>query len=351
MKSHITMMVGDKPSTKNYIIDSVTDLPKKGKVGVSYMHSSNAIAVENLNDLFAVIGFVREVDNAYIIRGRSKDDYQEKTRRTLYVDENQTVPNFMEVGTAWCCCDFDQFDVPKEIERTSLEAVEYLIDNHLPREFKNVSYIYQWSASAGLEYKEHEIKPGTSVHLFFYLDKLLTDKHFKAWFTKEIDEGFDQSTFNTVTPIFVSSTVIKDMRIIDTIPEEKKFGLVSKLKNYVEVPRLQHRMRVPVTAKQTVDFETKDAILQELRQVGAVYRKGQGYVKLWHNREGSKGDWFVYTKNPKIVHHHVKKSMKVQNWLKEFWNYDMEWTEKVDEAKILGRAIQSIKDLKNQNSI
>lgn len=329
MKSHITMMIGDKPSIKKYHIDRETDTVKKGSVSVSFLHDSQVIAVENINDLYNVIGYVREVENSYIIRGRSEADFQSGTRRTLFHDDDHLHPNFEEVGTAWVCCDFDQYEVPNNIDRTSIEAIEHLILYNLPKQFQNVSYIYQWSASAGLEYKSVPVKSGTSVHLFFYLDKLVNTEQLKFWFRKQIADGFDRSTFNVVTPVFVGSKVEKDNGIIDVIAEERKYGLVTKKANYATVPVgvINPPVQLPNVKKKggggiSIDVAGGGEILSKLNEVGAIYKKGTGYIKLWHPAEGSRGDWFVYTKSLGVVHHHVKKSMGISNWLKTFWNVD-----------------------------
>lgn len=324
MKSHITMLVGDKSSTKHYIIDKESDIAQKGRVEMAYEHESYTLPVENIDDLFAMIKIVRNTENSYIIRGLGQKEYQTKVRRTLYLDDAENELNFMEVGSSWICCDFDNYEVPDNINRTSKEAIEYLIENHLPKQFMDVSYVFQWSASAGLEYKLQQIKPGTSVHLFFYLDTLLTNEKMKVWFSKRIEEGFDRSTFNTITPIFVNTKIIKDPRIIDIIPEEDKFGLVRKESNIIKVPIIKICPKKPITACQTISIDNQNKILQELNIVGAIFKKGQGYFKLWHPMEGSRGDWFVYTKNLQLVHHHVKKSMRIDKWLKQFWNVSIE---------------------------
>ena len=144
MKSHITMLTGETPSTKHYAIDKESDTVTKSKVKMGYLYDSQVIEVNNIDDLYLAIDYVRDNDCSYIIRGRTESDTQHKIRRTLTT--NGTDPNFMEVGTAWLCCDFDRYEVPAELRHTSLEAIEYLIKTILPKCFHNVSYVYQWSA-------------------------------------------------------------------------------------------------------------------------------------------------------------------------------------------------------------
>lgn len=332
MRSHLTMMIGETSSTKHYTIDPTTDTATKGKVKVDYLYDSQVIPLDNIIDLFKVIEYVREEPRAYIIRGRTEEEYKHKVRRTLFNDEANTDPNFMEVGTAWICCDFDQYEVPDTMLRTSKEAIEYLIATYLPKCFHNVTYVYQWSASAGLEYKDVPVKSGTNVHLFFYLNKLLTYQNFKDWLDPQIALGLDSSTFRTTTPIFVNTNVTKDMRIIDTIAEEDKFGLVTKDLGAVVVPIIKPRLQKPFVAKSLQDFDYKNQILNDLQAAGAILKRGQGYIKLWHPTETSKGDWFVYTKDPRWVKHHVKKAVPVYTWLKQYWGIEDAETAARDHA-------------------
>lgn len=331
-------MVGDKPSTKRYTINPESDYPEKGAIQKSYYHDCYELPVNNLADLYDQILIARNTKNGYIIRGKPQQEYQSKIRCKLWLDENKTQPNLAESGSAWVCLDFDKAETPEELDRNSIEAIEFLIDNNLPKVFKNTSFIYQWSASAGLEYRGQEIKPGTNVHLFFYLDKLVTNTQFKFWFNKQISkENFDPSTFNTVLPIFVNSDVIKDIRIIDTIPDEAKYGIVLKDHDIVKVPTIKPILKKPMTATQSINVNSQNEILQELNSSGAIYLKGQGYYKLWHNGESSKGDWFVYTANLAVVHHHVKKSMRIDKWLKEFWGVESKVKFESSEIKFKNR--------------
>lgn len=343
MRSHLTMLIGDKPSTKHYRIDEKTNLAKKGVVEVSYLHESLTIPVENIDDLYCAIDYVRSVDNSYIIRGLGQKEYDTGVRRCLWKDDACTDPNFMEVGSSWICCDFDQEEVPEDIERTSMEAVEFLIRERLPKQFSGVSYVYQWSASAGLEYSDIPVKSGTSVHLFFYLDTILTNTKLKAWFMKRHkEEGFDLSTFNTVTPIFVNTTVVKDPRIIDVIAEDRKFGLVRKDSNVVKVPSIKIQLDAPITAQQKMSIEDNTDIISVLRSTGAVYKKSGKWIKLWHRGEATKGDWFIAISNPAVVHHHSHKSMSVSKWLSTFWSVDYTLPDQVRKAHNFSALAQRI---------
>lgn len=318
--THVTLMEGDKPSTKIYEIDETTNTAKKGLVEQAYYHDSYTIPVNNLVDLYDIISYAREESHRYIIRGAGLFPKQELVRRTKYNDVDSLDGKFREQPTNWICCDFDKYIVPENIDRTSIDAIEYLIENELPVEFHNVSYIYQWSASAGLEYMGKPIKEGTNVHLFFFLNTSLNNEQLKSWFHNEIERGFDSSTFNTVTPIFVNSHVEKDDRIIDVIDETKKYGMVAK--EHVEVIVPEIREVVKDFSQFVTDIDLSNEIMAALRDIGAIYGKRSGWVLLKHPREKTPGDWHLKPNSPQVIHHHVQKSMRIDKWIKEYYGLD-----------------------------
>lgn len=318
--THITLMEGDKPSTKRYDIDPVNNIAKKGLVEQAYYHYSYTIPITNLIDLYDVIQYAREESHRYIIRGSGLFPRQELVRRTKYNDIDGLEGKFREEATNWICCDFDKYIVPDNINRTSIEAIEWLIENELPIEFHNVSYIYQWSASAGLEYNGKPIKEGTNVHIFFFLNTSLNVDQYKSWFNDEIERGFDPSTFNTVTPIFVNSHVEKDDRIIDIINEIDKFGIVAKENVEVIVPEIKEVVKD--LSSFVTDIDLSNEIMSALRDIGAIYGRRSGWILLKHPREKTPGDWHLKPNSPQVIHHHAQKSMRIDKWIKEYYGIE-----------------------------
>lgn len=350
-------MEGDKPSTKIYTIDEATDTPSKGMVEQAYWHYSYTIDINNLVDLYDVISYAREESHRYIIRGHGIDKNQELVRRTKF-SEDQQDGKFYEMPTSWICCDFDKYIVPDSIKRVSIEAIEWLIKNELPVEFHNVSYIYQWSASAGLEYNNKPVKAGTNVHLFFYLDRALLDKELETWFHKEMANGFDGSTFRTVTPIFVNSYIQKDDRIIDIIPNEDKFGIIAKDKIEVNVPTITPIVK-QLQSSYVPDTDLANEIMQYLQQIGAIYGKRSGWILLKHPREKTSGDWHLKSQTPQVIHHHVQKSMRIDKWVKEFYGYETDFKFKQEDKGSMNDGLprgtltshQAIKELRRKTFI
>lgn len=332
MKTHITVLEGDKASTKHYTIDPDTDSAAKGKVSTSYLHNSVTVEIENLADLYEVIESTRKNPHAFIIRGRGVEDVQVGVRRT-----KEDPQNFVEAPTAWVCLDFDNWDADIEgqpVIRTSQQAIENIIARDLPAQFHNVSYIYQWSSSAGLEYKKRPVKAGTNVHLFFMLDRALGDVELKNWLGTAIGPAFDTSTFRTITPIFVGSHVVVDPRIQDVI--DSKFGIVVKDQVEVIVPEIDQP--VAHVAAPGLDMETTNEIIAKLTEVGAVYKRSGSWLKLRHPREKTPGDWFVKMSNPSWVGHHVKRAMPVSQWLYEFYGVEFDYTQELSVGEYMKKS-------------
>jgi hypothetical protein len=331
MKTHLTVLEGDKPSTKHYTIDPETDTAKKGKVSTSYLHNSITVDIDNLADLYEQLASLRNNPNAFIIRGKGVDDIQKDIRRT-----KEDPVNFTEEPTAWVCLDFDEWtlkgdeELPKGVPRDlwapprhSHEAIEHIVQWNLPKEFRNVSYIYQWSSSAGLEYNDQPVKRGTNLHLFFMLDRALNERELTAWLENiggGSNQKFDTSVFRTITPIFVGNHIVRDPRIRDVIDDNRKFGIEGKDQLEVAVPAIE--IREQHVNLDSISFETTNSILQQLQAVGAIYKRSGSWIKLKHPGEKTPGDWFVKYDSPTWVGHHAKKPMPVADWLKEFYGVD-----------------------------
>lgn len=331
--THLTILIGDTPSTKHYNIEN--GVATSGKVKTSYYHDSATVSIGNLCDLYEQLAFIRQDANAFIIRAAGAEVAQHRVLRRMNEPEN-----FKEQATAWVCLDFDKYEVPPSIKRTSPDAIEYLIETILPVSFRNVSYIYQWSSSAGLEYNGVPVKTGANVHLFFYLDRALLNTELKSWFHKQIDEGFDQSTFNSVLPIFVGNHIVKDDAIVDIIPDNEKFGIVVKKSDVVKVPNIRAFV-APPRSGELLSADTTNEILLTLNSMNAIYHRGANWIKLKHPGEKTPGDWFVKPGSPTVVHHHVKKSMRIDKWIKEFYGLDVDIEFPTDSAKPIRKSVSA----------
>ena len=325
--SHLTVLIGDKPSTKHYTIDEATGRTQKGKVSTSYYHDSYTVPIDNLADMYEALEVVREDPNAFIIRGRGREDMMKHIRRT-----KDDPANFFEEATQWICFDFDglteiNLSVKEFYQGNGVEGSDGIIGpviKLLPPEFHNVDCIYQWSSSAGLYYNDEPIKPGINLHLFFWLDRPVTDKELTAWFKDPVYKHLiDVSVFRTMTPIFVGNHIVKDDRIVDVIPDDAKFGIWPGWRGEVKVPEIDYSPLEQVfLSSLELPEGTTDAILQQLYALGAIYKSSGSWFKLKHPGERTPGDWHIAKADPKVVHHHVHKSKRIDNWIRDFYHID-----------------------------
>lgn len=320
--STITVLTAKVPATKQYYI--VDEKITKGQILTPKVHDSHTVDVTNLDELYTVLEYVRTDPHKYVIRAAGNEDVMLGIQRTL--------ENFKDLGSEWVCFDFDEAIVPG-VDPNSMEAVEHLIKNNLPENFKDASYIYQWSSSSGLFYNDIPAKIGTNIHLFFWIDRAFDYNDFKKWFAKytdkEVTNHIDQATLRSITGIYVGSHSITEEGIIDVIPADKKFGMVKKDNDVVITPN-KLLFDSAITQKSRTDQqyegisgEDSDRIIQRLFEVGAVYRDNGKTLELQHPNEKSRS-YFVFRENPELIHHQGRGTRSVYDWLKEFFHDDLE---------------------------
>ena len=137
-----------------------------------------------------------------------------------------------ESGTNWVMLDFDDLEVPPAVgDPNTLQAIEWAIREQLPPEFHEASFVFQFSNSAGLiQPNGTPYKPGLSVHLFFMLNKPLTNKQIKKWLE---NTPVDRSLFNPVQIHYVANPTLEDgVRCI----LKKRMGQVEKEHETVQRP-------------------------------------------------------------------------------------------------------------------
>lgn len=310
MKTHLTILYGlSKASRKTYSV--VNCKIQKPKTEFEYLFDSYTAQVNNIDDIYAIVDGLQHVDNAFIIRGLGKQEEMHSVQRTK--DNDLKEGNFTEVPTAWVCFDFDKVEALGQ-EQNTLEALDWLIRNRLPSVFWNATYCYQFSSSAGLMYLGQPVKPGTNAHIFFYLDRALYDREFKAWFKDEIAaKTVDAAVFRTVQPIFVSTTVNKPDIIENTI--ENKVGIVRKEHDVVITPAQLTNVKAVKYEPRTLNLEFANFTLNLLNELGCIFRDGGLTLNLASPNEVSVGGWYLYKDNPETVYHNSHKPMRLERWL------------------------------------
>jgi hypothetical protein len=121
--------------------------------------------VEGIAQLGSLIAQLSQTQNTILIRGVPTPGLPSPIRRKK--------GNFPEhsAGCSWAMLDFDDLPVPEGMSPTSQDAIEYAISK-LPKEFRNSSYFFQFSSSAGIiKMDGSPLKTGLNVHLFFCFDR------------------------------------------------------------------------------------------------------------------------------------------------------------------------------------
>jgi hypothetical protein len=340
--SHLSVLTGKEPSTKTFRI--VDNKVQKGAVKPSYLVNYQTHIVRDIHDLYSVIVTTSKNHYEFIIRGKADRPSGFGVRR-LIKNSTRSDGVFTDVGSYWVCIDFDECSVPSDIDRLSVEAIEWLIHHFLPAEFHQVTYVYQWSASAGLEFEGHPVKYGTNVHLFFYLDRLLDQLDFKAWLGD--CESVDCAVFGAVQPIFVNTNAIKDDRIEDRLAPDQKIGLIEKELVFITTPdinQLESEKQKYYRQVTSIDGESSDRILQILYDVGCVTHQSPNTLSLKSPNETTQGGYYVRLDDPRWVRHGGKGCRRVDQWLETEWNYNFELPLVEDDTFSL------IDEIKNINS-
>lgn len=143
-----------------------------------------------------------------------------------------------EGGNPWAMLDFDDLEIPESVgSPNTLEAIEWAIQNCLPEAFRNVTFVFQYSNSAGLlEPDGTPYRAGLNVHLFFCFDRGVTNAALKRWLG---DCPVDRSLFNAAQVHYTANPKITGIRCV----LEQRQGLVSKAHDVLRVPEFESRAR------------------------------------------------------------------------------------------------------------
>ena len=125
--------------------------------------------------------------------------------------------NFNPHSRRWCMLDIDDLELPEgysNINKYSEEILAHTVSN-LPEEFRSAACHYQFSGSMGV--KTGMIK----VHLWYWLDRAVSDLEMKSWTSSNSDVPIDQALFN---PVQVHYTVPPNFKNEAVDPLKKRSG-------------------------------------------------------------------------------------------------------------------------------
>lgn len=185
----ITVLTGRYgPAAKTFHADGRTEPYKAGKY-----FTWEELELSSLDDLAGLLTRIQDAPRSFIIRGAPATalNVQEPVRRTK--------ENFGDTPHHWLMLDIDSVSLAPGVEPVSEEALTFIV-SLLPSEFQNVSYVAQWSSSAGR-------KPGVGkAHLWFWLKTALGSDELRAW-AKTLNKLVDEAVFNTVQPHYTARPI------------------------------------------------------------------------------------------------------------------------------------------------
>ncbi len=168
-----------------------------------------------------------------LIRGRVEYPEIWETKRQLRVFREP------EGGTSWAMLDFDDLEVPPTVgDPNSVVAIEWAIREQLPPEFRDASYVYQFSNSAGLLQPDGTAyKRGMCAHLFYVFHGPVTNAALKTWLA---NTSVDRSLFN---PVQIHYSADPNLEAGIRCALVQRMGMVRKERPSVTLPEMEEKAR------------------------------------------------------------------------------------------------------------
>ena len=305
-------------------------------------HRANGI-----EDLTKIITQCSRNPQLLLIRGLPVDLNKDVRRKNETFHEH-------EHGTPWVMLDFDNVKVPDSMNPLDQTAVEYLVGK-LPKEFQDVSYFYQHSASAGmLKADGTPMKSGVNAHLFFWLNRRVPGESLSAYLMHhcmatdfyriaenrggvvDLTCGVDPATIRShVQPHYIAAPTI-EQGVRCQLASEERQRFVVKSQKQVEIPELakncvhhaiatraalisdykrQHgyKSRVLLTSvgnqtglvRHSVAPNRQPGVVKSGRPFArAVLSSDEKYLTLHFADESSPGSWYVDRMRPQLGKRH-----------------------------------------------
>lgn len=241
----LTVLQAAAPLTKAFSVED-------GRLVVSpYQQAKHFRAVRHtvrsLHDLMALVRVTAEDSHACLIRGVAPTDLARTQRSNVIFPEPK-------MGCHWAMLDFDGVELPEDMHSLGPEAVEHVV-SRLPPPFRQASYGYQLSSSAGVRNTDGSLrKPGLSVHLFFWFNRPVPGKLLVAYLRAHcldteffrlgfqgaitLQYGIDMATINSSSqPHYIAHPMISQGVCCD-LADQARIRLVEKDTHQVTLPEI-----------------------------------------------------------------------------------------------------------------
>ena len=337
------LMAHDFPTTKRYFIGESGQVEKQ-EYQNARTYKSTPFKIKAISDFARLIKHLSGRSHMLIVRGLNPRGKRENTWRDQWA-----FPEHPE-GTNWVMLDIDGVNPPDGVSVVSVEAIQWLIQEKLPQEFRNVSCVYQFSGSAGILKADGTLlKPGLRVHLFFMLDRRVPGYLLAGYLRRHcIDTGFysieankggvaqfkhgiDPSPIRTASqPHYIAHPMI-EAGVQCLLTQQDRDGQIQGAKEFVTLPKidyplvietgkLQKRLRdawckergyqpkskrlLAPTGPVTVRYMASPSSSSEVRLGRPLDRVDvNGTIcRLFFGDEGTPGSWYVKKFQPHFAH-------------------------------------------------
>jgi len=206
-----------------------------------FLFEFREVAVRDLESLAHTITIAARDPYSIVVRAKPK---QAIGRRAMYDDPEAGPANLTVTPRLWVAFDWDNIPVPHNPDSIEYDQAEFanwarppalfnpelgiaLALRRLPPAFRNVSCLWQVTASAGF-------KDGFRLRTWHWLSRALTGSQLKCWLNPAIQRGLvDPSTLVEVQPHYIGCTVRGGP---DPCPQ--RFGLLKREAQTVAVPEI-----------------------------------------------------------------------------------------------------------------
>jgi hypothetical protein len=203
--------------------------------------------IEGLEEVFDILQDISKDPHKFVIRGHLSDEGTDVQRQHLitkevgYLVKRRSVAkhglngHFLNVSRQLQMLDFD--GVPLSENMSIVDdpegCVKWAVDNLLPPEFAEASFIYQLSASAGLTKRDNEL----NVHLWFFTNREYANVELRTWGkwwnSKQQGKIIDTAVFTEVQPLYTNEPELLE-GLIDPLAG-RRLGIVRRQRRTVKL--------------------------------------------------------------------------------------------------------------------
>jgi hypothetical protein len=173
------------------------------------------ITIDDLNSLSQTLSDLESQSDRMVVRGSPVSGIKEG--QLINRRMNGAGANIGSNLTQWLCIDIDDLDLPDKMADFNTHAFDIarFATQGLPPEFHGVDFHFQFSASMG-------IKPGIRIHLWYWLERPISDDEAKAWL-ETANPRVDLSLYSPIQPHFTAAPIFDPP---DSDPVKVRSGLL-----------------------------------------------------------------------------------------------------------------------------